>query len=214
MAQFLTTREIAAAVEKIIRGAQSTITLISPFVKISPDLLQRLKDAMARGVTIRMVYGKESLNTTEWHKIAGLELVQVYFLQRLHAKCFMNESQVVVTSLNLHGFSEQNNREMGVLLDIETDSEAFQQAVAEVESIIQEADHEMVQGRCIRCGSSLPYDPYRPFCEGCFSSWAQWGNDDFEEKYCHRCGRSGKTSRSRPLCIECFREASFERVFL
>lgn len=213
MAQFLTTSGITSAVEGVVRDAQTTLTLISPFLKLSPDLVHRLKDAVNRGVAVHIVYGKESLNTTEWQKIAELDRVRVSFLQRLHAKCYMNEAHAVITSMNLHEFSEKNNREMGVLLEREADAAAFRQVAAEVESIIQEATPEAVRGVCIRCRSSILYGPLHPLCDTCFSVWVQWGNDDFEEKYCHRCGQQSRSSRARPLCYECFRVEPFERVF-
>ncbi len=64
---------------------------------------------------------------------------RIYFLGNLHAKCYFNEQSMVITSLNLYDFSEQNNREMGVLVTNGEDKELFKEAVGEARRIISMA---------------------------------------------------------------------------
>lgn len=59
-------------------------------------------------------------------------------------------------------------------------------------------------GHCIRCGKNIKHNTNRPLCSSCFSSWAKWGNDDYDENYCHTCGKSWITSKSRPECKKCY----------
>ena len=60
-------------------------------------------------------------------------------------------------------------------------------------------------GLCIRCRGSVPLNPDRPFCGGCFRVWAEWENWDYSERFCHACGDDVETSRRKPLCEGCFR---------
>ena len=69
MAKFLTARDTASEIEKIINNAQNRLVLISPFVKIPETLLQNLKVADSRKVKITLVYGKEELNNDERKKL-------------------------------------------------------------------------------------------------------------------------------------------------
>ena len=41
--------------------------------------------------------------------------IDVYFNEKLHAKCYMNEDTAIITSMNLYEASEKN-RELGVLI--------------------------------------------------------------------------------------------------
>ena len=46
--------------------------------------------------------------------------VKTHVLEDLHAKCYLNEKEALVTSLNLYDYSMVNNVEMGVLVSIKT----------------------------------------------------------------------------------------------
>ncbi len=213
MAKFLTTSGIVSSTEEAIRSASQSLTIITPFLKMSPEVVLRLRDAVERGVKVRLVYGKESLASGELVKLAELPNVQLFFLQRLHAKCCLNEFQAVIGSMNLYEFSEKNNREMGVLLHLDSDGDQFRRVAEEAESIIHEAMQERLRGTCIRCGTTIPFSADRPLCDACFTVWVAWRNDEFEEKFCHACGSPAPTCRARPLCRECFRSMPFDRTF-
>ena len=44
------------------------------------------------------------------------------------------------------------------------------------------------KGFCIRCKITVPANPSRPYCNGCYTSWNRFKNKAYEEKYCHICG--------------------------
>ena len=64
--------------------------------------------------------------------------LELRFCENLHAKCYFNENLMVLTSMNLHQFSQSNNREMGVLIKCEdkNDEELFLNAKKEANLII------------------------------------------------------------------------------
>ncbi len=73
MAEFLTTNGTSYHLEKIIIEARKKLTLISPYLKISQTLHERLKDCSARGVSITIIYGKDELKPNEKSSLSKLE---------------------------------------------------------------------------------------------------------------------------------------------
>lgn len=57
---------------------------------------------------------------------------------------------------------------------------------------------------CIRCGKTIPFNPDKPLCRGCYQSWARYGNPDYPEKCCHGCGSPHRVTVARPLCRSCY----------
>lgn len=139
MAEFLTTTDCSAAIERIIRNAENEVTLISAYVMPRLMYIERLKDAAARGVRIRLVFGKRPMDDEVMAHLRTINNLEVHYLHVLHAKCYLNESEAVVSSLNLLGWSEHKNREMGVLLDKVHDKTAFEELKREVASILNVA---------------------------------------------------------------------------
>lgn len=85
------------------------------------------------------MYGKSDLHPNEQKQLDALTNIELFFLQNLHAKCYLNENVLVVSSMNLYEFSEKNNREMGIVLTRQDDGECFADALAEAHSIMAAA---------------------------------------------------------------------------
>jgi phosphatidylserine/phosphatidylglycerophosphate/cardiolipin synthase-like enzyme len=227
MAEFLTTHGTTARIEEVIARARERIVLISPYLRWSKILLERLVEADRRGVRVVFVYGKERLQPSQRVSLEQLQHLSLYYCANLHAKCYFNEDLLVLASLNLHEFSEKNNREMGIAFS-RTDR-VYRDAVREAHSIIEASQLERgdpvklvpdasrprtsrdersradsSKGTCIRCGKEIPLNRSAPYCRDCFSSWVQWENYDYVERKCHKCGNEANTTMSRPLCEPCF----------
>ena len=139
MVKFLTTTNTSAKIEKIIKQAEKEITLITAYLKLAQTFYDRLIEADERNVNIMLVYGKEEkLKQKDLEKIKKLKNLELRFCENLHAKCYFNENLMVLTSMNLHQFSQSNNREMGVLIKRgdKNDEELFRNAKEEANLII------------------------------------------------------------------------------
>lgn len=221
MAQFLTTNGTSYHIENIIIGAKKELVLLSPYLQLSKTFFERLKDASLNGVKITVIYGKDELKPNEKNSLAELKNISLFFFENLHAKCYFNESEMVITSMNMYEFSEKNNREMGVHLSREADKDLYEKARAEAQSVKQSSEEiELVKknrafnsrnknilskrGYCIRCEDRIPFDPRRPLCDECYSIWAQYKNPQYIEEVCHSCGEYDETSMEKPLCYDCF----------
>lgn len=236
MAKFLKTNDISARLEDIIRETEAgqKLVLVSPYLQISPRLIEDLKDANRRRVKITLIYGKKRLPQEE-EELNALQNLSLYFKETLHAKCYYNEKQLIITSMNLLDFSEKTNYEMGVLVrkEEEEDKAIYDLAVEEVEIIRRHSDEikkpsSLVaagkafmgavnvliddvaampkRGFCIRCGQAMDYNTYRPLCEEHFAKWNVHKDSKYPEKYCHRCGKPRRNvCKDRPLCLACYK---------
>ena len=61
-------------------------------------------------------------------------------------------------------------------------------------------------GYCLRCGTGVPFDPERPYCEMHYRSWRRFKNAEYEEEHCHACGEEHVTSMAMPMCLPCYRK--------
>src|SRR5690554_4799089 len=231
MAKFLTTSGTSHHIENVMISAKKKLVLISPYLQISKTFFERLKDAANKNVEIKIIYGKSELKPNEQNSLAQLKNIELFYFENLHAKCYFNESEMVITSMNMYEFSEKNNREMGVFITKADDSELFQNAVEETLSIIRSSElinlsrtertfypeapnnpndnYETIhpnRGYCIRCEERIPFDIDKPYCWKCFTTWSQFENPDYEENVCHICGEFEGSTMVKPVCYSCYKE--------
>jgi len=215
MARFLTTRGTASEIEKIINNAQKSVVLITPFVRIPASLFQNLMAVDKQGVRITLIYGKSALEHDVQEQLRQLKNIKVYFLDNLHAKCYFNEQCMVVTSLNLYDFSEQNNREMGVLATRQEDEELFKEAVREAQMMISLAKPFDVSPVANSQPSNKTTESLRPTSreskEGLGTALLRGFRDILLDKvglgqgYCIGCRTRIDFDEYRPYCPDCYK---------
>jgi phosphatidylserine/phosphatidylglycerophosphate/cardiolipin synthase-like enzyme len=142
MAKYLRTSSITSELENLIREARKELYIISPYLKLSDQVKELLNDKEREKVDVRIVFGKQELAPTEMEFLEELKYVRLYFSKNLHAKCYLNESKMIIASMNLYEFSQQNNREMGILIDIENeeDRKVYEDATKDIESMIHNSE--------------------------------------------------------------------------
>ena len=216
MAQFLTTKGTSHQIDQIIMNAKDKLVLVSPYLSISKYLLERLRDANRLGVEITLIYGKVKDQPEEMQNLQDLQRLSVYYHEELHAKCFYNENDLVITSMNLHQFSEKANREMGVLVKRGEDNNIYNEAVKEVQSIIDSA--EPIRFRS-PSGSPAVGRAFEEIRHNPPSGFAAVGKAFMgavkvlgdvagmpQEGFCIRCGKAMDYDPYRPLCLDDFFE--------
>jgi hypothetical protein len=57
------------------------------------------------------------------------------------------------------------------------------------------------RGYCIRCKHPIMLNIQKPYCDKCYSSWNQYKNPNYKEKYCHVTGMQslGSTTMQSPV---------------
>lgn len=203
MSDFLTTRGTTYHLEQLIQNAERRLTLISPYLQFSNNVLARLKAADSRGVETHLVYRTEKLSAEERAKLHGLKKVFLYTLDNLHAKCYANERHVLISSMNLYDYSETSNWEMGVLLSAQ-DGQAEADARKEIKTILEAARPEPARGALRSFFSSAlqrtapaPKSPPAPGPKRISTPAAHHG-------YCIRCSDDIQYRPQSPLCDSCY----------
>jgi phosphatidylserine/phosphatidylglycerophosphate/cardiolipin synthase-like enzyme len=141
MPKYLRTSGITAGVEELIREARERLYIISPYLKLSDNIRELLNDKEREKAEVRIIFGKQELNPTEMSYLQNLKYVRLYFSKNLHAKCYLNEKKMIISSMNLYEFSQQNNKEMGILIEreVEADRSVYEDAWKDIESILNNA---------------------------------------------------------------------------
>ncbi len=140
MAKFLNTSATSFYLEELIKGANERLLIISPYLKFNEKVRELLEDKDRMKIDIRIVYGKNELHPDEMNWLKSLLSVRCSFCKNLHAKCYLNETQAIISSMNLYEFSQVNNNEMGVLISREDDPDLFKDAYTEAQRIIRISD--------------------------------------------------------------------------
>ncbi len=218
MAKFLDTTGVSHQLQQLINQSQKILYLVSPYLKFNKLVRQSLEAKARTNTKIRILYGKNELQTEQIAWLKTYPSVHILFCENLHAKCYINEKEAIVTSMNLHEFSQANNLEVGVYLTKENDKEAYEAlarevlrfaSVSEQIKIVDEIIEEISSASCIRCGKTISFDIDTPFCKSCYSIWARYQNPNYEENYCHCCGNEEHTTMNKPLCYTCYKNMRY-----
>jgi phosphatidylserine/phosphatidylglycerophosphate/cardiolipin synthase-like enzyme len=226
MAKFLNTRKAVSEIEDLIKNADQKLVLISPYLKISKDFKELLEYRNRKDRITTVIFGKQELNPDEMRFLQGLRFIILKYNEDLHAKCYLNDSRMIITSLNLYQFSMANNKEMGILIDRAepNDIQLFDDALKEVEFLDQTSQRfefgpakvaltkqqdEQRSGFCIRTGQPIPFDIEKPMSYEAFKKWDEFRDPDYAEKFCHFSGdpSHGETSMRQPILRKHWKKA-------
>lgn len=222
MAELLTTKETLVALDNILKGANKYICLFTYNIRIDDIYLTRLRNASKKGVKTTIVFGVVNVDPKVVEAVMGIPNCDVYFKEKMHAKIFYNEKELLVGSMNLSEASGNNNFELAVLFKEQDYLDAISKVKGEAKEIIDDAtpwkllkpnlerrkvnSEIKLKGACIRCEKEIKYNPEKPLCTDCYYEWAEWENEYYEEVCCHKCGKENdKISFAKPECLKCYK---------
>jgi len=230
MASYRTNKETQAAIESIITNADKQLILVSPYIKLTNTWLARIKACAERGVKVKIIHRAGELKSDELSLLHTIKNVEIKSTNNLHAKCYFNEQEMIITSFNLLESSEKN-WEMGILVNKNEDKVIFDNAMRDVLIIFndsnshsltsvqnhyqQKLQHKVVarkninEGFCIRCDDNIKFDVEKPLCRECYEEWSEWEDDEYPESYCHFSGEDsdGETSFAKPILKKNWKKA-------
>jgi phosphatidylserine/phosphatidylglycerophosphate/cardiolipin synthase-like enzyme len=183
-----------------------------------------MENAINRGVVIRFIVRADEKNPPgqlkwlrehneakhlEQLKWLGEHKIKVDQVERLHAKIYLNERTVLISSMNITDASTTNSREFAMIVRSDDDVMKFRDYVAQLTGRVNVSQHIPAASRagfCIRDGNAIIFNTSRPLCDKCYPNWAKFENKNYVEKYCHSCGKRSETTYARPLCLECYKK--------
>ena len=125
MAEFLVTTGVSHRLEELIKNAKERLVIISPFLRVNERLKELLEDQNRMKIDVRVIYGKNELHPEENNWLASMSSIKTSFCKNLHAKCYLNENEALLTSMNLYEFSQINNNEMVLIVSREEEPELY-----------------------------------------------------------------------------------------
>lgn len=226
--ELLTAHHLPYRVVNVIENATEYVVLVTAYLQTWTHLDHAIRSAIARGVRVAAVLRSPDGSKREQDKKreeadALAELgVRVHFVDRLHAKAYMNENELIVTSFNLVHAS-QDSIELGVHFQ---EAALAQQCLSKIRAYCPELEvgkpAEPTRSKspvatsptagsayCIGCADPMPSDPSRPLCKSCYRSSRRGTElEALPRRTCHRCGSAHSSSLVRPICIECWKTLS------
>lgn len=214
MAKFITTKQITSELEVLITKAEERLYIVSPYLKLSKDFRDYLTFRNANRKDTNIVFGKQELNPEQMTFLQGLRFVYLFYSDDLHAKCYINDSKMIITSMNFYDFSMINNKEMGILIDKTTpeDVEIYDNAWSYIDFILKTSkpfDFVSKPTPTIierSTGSSTLVDKSFPKDNGHTKKTkdAKEQENTKDHGFCIRCGDSIKLNPLVPYCKECY----------
>jgi phosphatidylserine/phosphatidylglycerophosphate/cardiolipin synthase-like enzyme len=217
MAKFLNTTGVSYLLEELIKGTNDRLILISPYLQFNDRIKEHLSNLNIQKRDIRIVYRENKLQLEENNWLESQIGVRTSICKNLHAKCYLNENEAIITSMNLYEFSQSNNNEMGIHITKKDDSELYEETFKEVQRLLtiseeiritvkkvtsdtpaktesKKEEHFSTKnkskqtGYCIRSGAEIPFNVEKPLSYESYKSWNKSGNPDHPEKFCHFSG--------------------------
>ncbi len=232
MAKFLDTLGISNELGQIIKTAKEKLVIVSPYLQISDRFKEMLEDQDRMRIYIDLIYRTSKLQPQDSNWLKNLTSVRTRICKNLHAKCYLNESRALITSMNFYEFSQVNNEEMGISVSKEEDPQLYEDISREIQRLIRNNDEIKVsvekvvkkednitketkkeetktnngKGHCIRCDDSIKLDDKHPLCKKCYVKWNKYADPTYEEKVCHICGKKNASSMEKPVCYFCYKK--------
>ena len=234
MAKFLDTRTCAAELSKLIKFSASPLTLISPYLQLSPEFKNELTYRNDQGHQTTLIVRKKKVKPDDLAYLEVLKLVTIRWHENVHAKSYFDDEKMIITSLNFYEASmTNNNREMGVMIEKKepADTKVFTDAMQEIKYILAASQPYLTDrsqaapappptarstrpknnqtGYCIRTGIEIPFNPDRPLCREAYLIWNEFGNTGYPENFCHFSGEPshGETSVKKPILTKYWKKA-------
>jgi phosphatidylserine/phosphatidylglycerophosphate/cardiolipin synthase-like enzyme len=113
--------EVASQVIDIVREAQQYATIITPYFKLWRHAQRALELAAEKGVHVTVIVRSKDGVPENAHDIPWLLTngMQVRCIEYLHAKIYLNEHAVMLSSMNFYDFSTNNSLEIGLVVQDE-----------------------------------------------------------------------------------------------
>jgi hypothetical protein len=224
MSTFLFGNSLNAAIENIFREATDKLVLISPYIKLHERLKSSLLNHIKKDkLQIVIVFGKNDDDFSKSMSIDDIEFfkqfpnVEIRHEKRLHAKYYANNNSAIITSMNLYSYSQDNNIEVGILMETKIlgnslDSEAynyFTEEVIEQSTVIfkKTPNYESSMAGIIKkyTGSTIKIDDTSKVIINKKGEYKQDSSTSKQTGYCIRTSVKIPFNTDRPLCDEAYK---------
>jgi len=144
MAKFVNGATSYGAITEIVNGAHTELYIVAPYLKIPQQTKNYIKNVDTRDIKFTVISRAENntqrnVDDTDIQFLRDLKSADVRVCENLHAKCFLNENEGLITSMNLHEHSQAYNWEMGIRFTKCEDPAIYDAALEEVQMIVKQS---------------------------------------------------------------------------
>lgn len=140
MIQFLTSTSTVRLIEQIVIDAEDNLVLVSASPHFSEKLMQQLKSADDRGVSIILMVDDVLFEESVADQFSSFEKFSIFRCHDMNGHCYANERSMIVTSL---GISDKIPTGVHLGTEISSDEQAYLDAMdtlAEVRESVNLSD--------------------------------------------------------------------------
>lgn len=243
MAKFLNTTGVSYHLEELIKNTKDRLILISPYLRFTDRIKEHIDNLANQKNDVRIIYRENKLHPKDNSWLENQIGIRTSLCENLHAKCYINENEAIITSMNLYEFSQQNNNEMGIYISRQEDLDLYHSTLEEARRLLSISEEIIISndkgrsnnaakaktynkriqnpdkqiGYCIRSGVKIPFNIEKPLSSKAFEKWREFRNPNYPEKYCHFSGEpsNGETCLSKPVLNKNWRQAkeTFNLIF-
>jgi hypothetical protein len=213
MSKFYNGSGLSSVLTDIITNADVELCIISPYLKIPVQTKNYLKTADNKNIPFTIVYRTDSsLNDDDLRFFNELKNLDLRYCDNLHTKCYINEKEGLITSMNLHEHSQVTNWEMGIKFSKKDDPEIYNDVVKELNYLLSSSKSRTLKSKSqetkqnnysLKSSQKSVYKPTEAPRKGLFTKIID--SVIGEEAYCIRCGQlMEKYDLEKPLCDKCY----------
>jgi phosphatidylserine/phosphatidylglycerophosphate/cardiolipin synthase-like enzyme len=201
MAKFLNTTGVSYHLEELIKGTKDRLILISPYLQFTDRIKEHLSNLNIQKRDIRIVYRENKLQLEENNWLESQIGIRTSLCKNLHAKCYINENEAIITSMNLYEFSQQNNNEMGIYISKTQDPDLYNATLEEVQRLLTISEEIRVTVKKVT--ADTPPKTEKKVAE---TKTAFTKPTDKQTGYCIRTGVSIPFNVEKPLSYDAFKK--------
>jgi hypothetical protein len=216
MAKFLDGSGVQSALTDIIKNADQELCIISPYLKIPIQTKNYLRSIDNKNLPVTIIYRSDfKLSDEDLAFFNDLKNLELLHCENLHSKCYINEKEGLITSMNLHEHSQTHNWEMGIRFSKQDDLGIYDDVIRELGHLATQTkpyvQNKMVAGP----QHQQKAEPTRkPMKRSVFKPTEAPNKSTLlkildivsgADAYCIRCGKGLKAfDLQKPYCDTCF----------
>ena len=216
MAKFLDGSGVQSALTDIIKNADQELCIISPYLKIPIQTKNYLRSIDNKNLPVTIIYRSDfKLSDEDLAFFNELKHLELFHCENLHSKCYINEKEGLITSMNLHEHSQTHNWEMGIRFSKQDDMGIYNDVIKELGHLETQTkpyvQHKTVAESKQQYKAEPPRKPVKRTVfkpteaphKGLFTKILDTVTG--EAAWCIRCGKGmPKFDLQKPYCDKCY----------
>ena len=126
----------------MIEEASQYILLITPYVQVERRVQTIAENKLKQSnISLLVVCRGQKLDNKSKFWLNSNEKIKCIFIENLHAKCYLNDKEAILTSMNLYTYSMVNNIEFGIVVNKDDEPLEYRKIFNECRSLLPEQEN-------------------------------------------------------------------------